>query len=60
MFVYLAYGLGRVVFSGVVTQEMAKEIWNGYGGTTNSENFIWIMREATKEDIETYNKKKIV
>jgi hypothetical protein len=56
--VYLCYGLNQIV-KVVVTNEMAREIWDKSSGLHSDPNFLWINREATEDDIEKYSHPEI-
>ena len=54
MYTHIAYGLNQIIFKGVVTLEMAKEIWKKYGDTTSMPNFIWTQREPSEDEINKF------
>lgn len=58
MYTHITYGLKNILFKGIVKMEMAKEIWERYGGVHSDPNFIWIQREPTDLEIFDYDYKQ--
>lgn len=56
MLTHIAYGLNNILFKGVVTMEMAREIWDRYEGVVSMPNFIWIQREPSEDEINKFKK----